>query len=260
MAKVISKDGTPIAYEKSGSGFPLILVDGALCSRDFGPMPKLAPLMAEHFTVFAYDRRGRNESGDTQPYAVEREIEDVEALIKEAGGSAYVFGISSGAALSLAATATGLNIPKLALYEPPFEVSGATGGSPKDMLPQLKTMVAEDRRGDAVKYFMKIVGVPSFGIFMMTLLPIWKKLKAVAHTLPYDITILDGFALPEDRARAIKVPTLVAAGTKTSEPIKMSVKRLSELIPDNQLKMLEGQTHNVSEKAIAPVLTAFFKS
>ena len=103
MATVISKDGTKIAYDKSGSGFPLILVDGALCSRDFGPMPKLAPLMAEHFTVFAYDRRGRNESGDTQPYALEREIEDIDALIKEAGGSAYVYGISSGAATAISA-------------------------------------------------------------------------------------------------------------------------------------------------------------
>ncbi|HZX59705.1 MAG TPA: alpha/beta hydrolase, partial [Mucilaginibacter sp.] len=238
MATVTSKDGTLIAYEKSGNGFPVILVDGALCSRSFGPMPKLAPLMAEHFTVYTYDRRGRNESGDTKPYATEREIEDIEALINEAGGSAYVFGISSGAALSLAAAAKGLGISKLALYEPPFEVPGATGGAPKDMLPQLKTMVAEDRRGDAVKYFMKVVGVPSFGIFVMTLLPIWKKLKAVAHTLPYDITILDGFVLPEDRAKAIKVPTLVAAGTKTSETLKRSVERLSELIPDNQLKML----------------------
>ncbi len=259
MATVISKDGTPIAYEKSGSGFPVILVDGALCSRSFGPMPKLAPLMAEHFTVYMYDRRGRNESGDTQPYAVEREIEDIDALIQAAGGLAYVFGISSGAALALAASAKGLNITKLALYEPPFEVPGATDGAPKDMLIQLKTMVAEDRPGDAVKYFMKVVGVPSFGIFMMTLLPIWKKLKAVAHTLPYDITILDGFALPEDRAKAIKVQTLVAAGTKTSEPLKKSVKRLSELIPGNQYKMLEGQTHNVSEKAIAPLLITFFE-
>ena len=260
MATVTSKDGTLIAYEKSGSGFPVILVDGALCSRSFGPMPKLAPLMAEHFTVYMYDRRGRNESGDTQPYAAEREIEDIAALIEEAGGAAYVFGISSGAALALAATAKGLNISKLALYEPPFEVPGATGGAPKDMLLQLKTMVAEDRRADAVKYFMKVVGVPSFGIFVMTLLPIWKKLKAVAHTLPYDITILDGFVLPEDRARAVKVPSLVSAGTKTSESLKGAVKRLSELIPDNQLKMLEGQTHNVSEKAIAPVLITFFKS
>ena len=259
MATVTSKDGTQIAYDKLGSGLPLILVDGALCSRDFGPMPKLATIMAEHFTVFMYDRRGRNQSGDTAPYAADREIEDLEALINEAGGSAYVYGISSGAALALAATAKGLNITKLALYEPPFEVPGTKSGAPKDMLPQLKTMVAEDRRGDAVKYFMKIVGVPSFGIFMMTLFPIWKKLKAVAHTLPYDITILDGFALPEDRAKAVKVPTLVAAGTKTSESISKSAKRLSELVPDSQLRMLEGQTHNVSEKAIAPVLIEFFQ-
>ena len=259
MATVTSKDGTQIAYEKTGSGLPLILVDGALCSRDFGPMPKLAPIMAEHFTVFMYDRRGRNESGDTNPYAPEREIEDISALIEEAGGSAYVYGISSGAALALAATAKGLNIPRLALYEPPFEVPGTKGGAPKDMLSQLQTMVAENRRGDAVKYFMKIVGVPSFGIFMMTLFPIWRKLKAVAHTLPYDIQILDGFTLPEDRAKSIGVPTLIAAGTKTSESIRNAAKRLSELVPDNQFKMLEGQTHNVSEKAIAPVLIEFFK-
>jgi pimeloyl-ACP methyl ester carboxylesterase len=145
------------------------------------------------------------------------------------------------------------------LYEPPFELPGITGGAPKDMLEQLKTMVAEDRRGDAVKYFMKVVGVPSFGIFLMTLFPIWKKLKAVAHTLPYDITIMDGFTLPEDRAKSIKVPTLITCGTKTSESIRKSAKYLSELVPGNQFKMLEGQTHNVSEKAIAPVLIEFFR-
>jgi pimeloyl-ACP methyl ester carboxylesterase len=259
MATVTSKDGTLIAYERSGSGFPLILVDGALCSRAFGPMPKLAQLMAEHFTVFAYDRRGRNESGDTQPYAVDREIEDIEALIAEAGGSAYVYGTSSGGALSLAAVDKGLNITKLALYEPPFEVPGEGKHAPKDMLQQLKTMVAEDRRADAVKYFMKIVGVPSFGIFMMTLFPIWKKLKAVAHTLPNDITILDGFAVPEERAKSVKIPTLIAAGTKTSESILKSAKRLAEIVPGNQFKLLEGQTHNVSEKVLAPVLIEFFK-
>jgi pimeloyl-ACP methyl ester carboxylesterase len=261
MATVISKDGTKIAYDKSGSGFPLILVDGALCSRDFGPMPKLAPLMAEHFTVFAYDRRGRNESGDTQPYALEREIKDIDALIKEASGSAYVYGISSGAALSLAAAAKGLNIPKLALYEPPFETSAAGHHAAKEALPHLKKLVAEDRRADAVKYFMKdLVGVPPFVVFMMTLFPIWKKLKAVAHTLPYDIAILDGFALPEERAKSVKTSTLVAGGTKSQVMLRNAVKKLAEVMPNNQFKMLEGQTHNVSEKAIGPVLIEFFKS
>ena len=259
MATVTSKDGTQIAYEKLGNGLPLILVDGALCSRAFGPMPKLAPILAQHFTVFMYDRRGRNESGDTQPYAPQREVEDLEALIKEAGGSAYVYGISSGAGLSLRAAASGLNITKLALYEPPFEVPGEKDGAPEDVLQQLQTRVAENRRGDTVKYFMKIVGVPRFGIFMMSLFPIFKKLKAVAHTLPYDIQIMDGFKMPEEKARLIKVPILVSAGTKTSEKIKKSAKWLSELIAQSRLEMLEGQTHNVSEKAIAPVLIDFFK-
>jgi len=259
MATVTSKDGTKIAYDKLGSGLPLILVDGALCSRDFGPMPKLAPIMAEHFTVYMYDRRGRNQSGDTPPYAPEREVEDLEAMINEAGGSAYVYGISSGAGLSIRAAAKGLNITRLALYEPPFEVPDEKKPAPKDVLQQLQKRVAENRRGDTVKYFMKLVGVPPFGIFMMTLFPIWKKLKAVAHTLPYDIQIMDGFKMPEECAKSIKIPTLVSAGTKTSESIKRSAKMLSELITGSKLKMLEGQTHNVSEKAMTPVLIEFFK-
>src|SRR5579863_4353544 len=120
MSSVLSKDGTSIAYERMGAGPSLILVDGALCSRVFGPMPKLAPLLAKHFTVFIYDRRGRGESGDTQPYAKERELEDIAALIKEAGGSACLYGASSGGALAIEAAASGLNIGKVAAYEPPY--------------------------------------------------------------------------------------------------------------------------------------------
>lgn len=261
MANVTSKDGTRIAYERSGNGFPLILVDGALCSRAFGPMPKLAPLLAEHFTVFMYDRRGRNESGDTAPYAMEREIGDMDALITEAGGSAYVYGISSGAALALAAAAAGLNITKLALYEPPFSVDEAGHHAPPDSLEQLQKRVDEDRRSDAVKYFMKdIIGIPAFGVFMMKLMPIWSKLKAVAHTLPYDISILDGFALPVDRARSVKIPALVSGGDKSQVTLQHAVKELARVMPNSRLEMLKGQSHNVSEKALAPLLINFFKS
>ncbi|HJP63565.1 MAG TPA: alpha/beta hydrolase [Mucilaginibacter sp.] len=259
MAQVTSKDGTLIAYEKSGKGFPLILVDGALCSRDFGPMPKLAKLLSENFTVISYDRRGRNESGDTKPYAVEREIEDIEALIGEAGGPAFVYGISSGAALALAAAASGLNITKLALYEPPFDVSDEGHHAPADSLAQLKAMITQDRRADAVKYFMKdIIGIPPIVVFMMTLFPIWKKLKAVAHTLPYDIAILDGFGLPEERAKSVKIPTLISGGDKSQLLLKNAVKKLAEVMSNSELRMLKGQTHNVSEKAIGPVLVNFF--
>lgn len=260
MKKAISKDGTPIAYDVTGSGSPLILVDGALCSRNFGPMPKLAPILAEHFTVFSYDRRGRNQSGDTKPYAAEREIEDIDALIKEAGGSAYVYGVSSGAALSIAAAAKGLNITKLALYEPPFRVDDEGHHAPADSLQQLQKMIAEDRRGDAVKFFMKdMVGVPGFAVFMMTLFPLWKKLKAVANTLPYDAELLGNMHLPEDKARSIKIPTLIAGGDKSQVMLQHSVKKLAEVIPNNRLEILPGQTHNVSEKAIAPLLISFFK-
>ncbi|HEY4197265.1 MAG TPA: alpha/beta hydrolase [Mucilaginibacter sp.] len=259
MKTVTSKDGTLIAYDQSGSGFPLILVDGALCSRAFGPMPELAQHLAANFMVINYDRRGRNESGDTKPYTIGREIEDIEALINEVGGSALVFGISSGAALALAAAASGLNIPKLAVYEPPFMVDEKYQ-PPADSLDRLKIMIDEDRRGDAVKFFMKdMVGVPAIAVFIMKLMPIFKKLKAVAHTLPYDVTILGDFSLPENMAASVKIPTLISGGDKSQVELQQAVKKLSEVMPDSKLQILKGQTHNVSAKVIAPILTEFFK-
>lgn len=261
MKKVASKDGTTIAYDQSGSGFPVILVDGALCSRNFGPMPKLAKLLAESFTVIHYDRRGRNDSSDTQPYAVEREIEDIEALINAAGGSAFVVGFSSGAGLALAAAASGLPIPRLALYEPPFMVDDEGHQPPADSLKQLKAMIAANQRADAVKFFMKdMIGLPGIAIFIMKLLPIWSKLKGVAHTLPYDVEIMGDYSLPEDKAASVKIPTLICGGDKSQITLQHAVKRLAEVMPDNQLKMLKGQTHNVSVKVIAPVLTEFFNN
>lgn len=261
MKQVTSKDGTIIAYDQSGSGSAVILVDGALCSRAFGPMPKLARLLAKNFRVINYDRRGRNESGDTKPYAAGREIEDIEALINSAGGSAFVVGFSSGAVLALAATASGLNIPKLALYEPPFMVDGQGHHPPTDALEQLKAMIAADRRADAVKFFMKdMVGIPGIFIFMMQLMPIWKKLKGVAHTLPYDVAIMGDYSLPEKLAASVKTPTLISGGDKSQITLQHAVKKLAEVMPDNKLQILKGQTHNVSVKVIAPVLTEFFKS
>ena len=258
--EVISKDGTRIAYEKSGSGPLLILVDGALCSRAFGPMPKLAQLLTGNFTVITYDRRGRNESSDTQPYSVEREIEDMEALINNNGGSTFVTGFSSGAALALAAAAHGLDITKLALYEPPFMVDDAGHHPPTDSLQQLQTMITENRRGDAVKFFMKdMVGLTAIFTFIMQLMPVWSKLKGVAHTLPYDVAILGDYSLPEKKAASVKMPTLISGGDKSQVTLQHAVKKLSEVMPNNELRMLKGQTHNVAGKAIAPVLIEFFK-
>jgi len=258
--EAISKDGTRIAYDKSGSGPLLILVDGALCSRAFGPMPKLAQLLTGNFTVITYDRRGRNESSDTQPYAVEREIEDLEALINDNGRSAFVTGFSSGAALAVAAAAQGLNITKLALYEPPFMVDEGHQ-PPADSLQQLQAMIAENRPGDAVQFFMKdMVGVPGLIVFIMKLTSVWSKLKNVAHTLPYDVAILGDFSLPRERAASVKTPTLISGGDKSPASMQEAVKKLSDVMPNSQLKMLKGQTHNVAGKAIAPVLIEFFEA
>src|SRR5260370_27506492 len=159
MKKVLSKDGTPIAFDRTGRGPAIILVDGALCYRASGPSGPVAALLAEKFTVFTYDRRGRGDSGNTPPYAVEREVEDIEALMNEAGGSAFVYGISSGAALALEAANHGLAIKKLALYEAPFIVDDSRPPIPKDYLVQLNDLISANRRGDAVKLLMQMVGV-----------------------------------------------------------------------------------------------------
>lgn len=260
MQKVISKDGAAIAYAKAGNGPVLVLVDGALCSRAFGPMPKLAKLLTNDFTVITYDRRGRNESADIKPYAVEREIEDIEALINSNGGSAFVVGFSSGAGLSLRAAAYGLNISKLALYEPPFMVDEEGHHPPADSLQQLQNMIAENRRGDAVKFFMKdMIGLPGIFTFIMKLTPVWSKLKGVAHTLPYDVAIMGDYSLPEKLVASIKTPALISGGDKSQVTLQHAVKRLSEIMPNNELTILKGQTHNVSVKVIAPVLIEFFK-
>lgn len=260
MKKVISRDGTAIAYDKSGNGPLVILVDGALCSRAFGPMPKLAKIMKENFTVITYDRRGRNESSDTKPYAADCEIEDIEALIDDNGGSAFVVGFSSGAALALSAAACGLNIPKLALYEPPFMVDDEGHHPPSDSLKQLQNMIEENRRGDAVKFFMKdMVGLPGIFTLIMKCTPVWSKLKSVAHTLPYDTAVMGDYSLPEKKAASVKTPALISGGDKSPVTLQHAVKRLSEVMPNNELQMLKGQTHNVSVKVIAPVLTEFFQ-
>jgi pimeloyl-ACP methyl ester carboxylesterase len=263
MSHVVSKDGTAIAFEKSGEGPPLILVDGALCYRASGPARPLAALLAGQFTVFTYDRRGRGESGNMPPYTVAREVEDVEALIKEAGGSAYVYGISSGAALALEAAKRGLRITKLAVYEAPFIVDDSRAPLPDDYLDRLKALVAANRRAAAVRFFMEAVGVPAVFIFLMRFMPAWPKLKAIAHTIVYDITILDGDQrgrpLSPTRWAGVTMPTLVAAGAKSPAWMRHGMEALRNVLPNAHHHLLEGQTHMVSPKALAPVLVEFFR-
>ncbi|MBZ0275033.1 MAG: alpha/beta hydrolase [Anaerolineae bacterium] len=258
MQTVTSKDGTRIAYESSGSGPALILVGGAFSERAFSGWIKLAAHLAERFTVINYDRRGRGDSADQQPYAIEREIEDLEALIHIAGGSPMVFGMSSGAVLALRAAASGLNISKLALYEPPF-VLDANRLPPADFASRLQDMVDANRRNEAVRYFMtKGMGVPAIFIWMMRFSPAWSRLKAVAHTLPYDITIMGdtvtGNPASIEPWRAVTTPTFVIDGEKSPESLRSASQALAQMMPNARYSSLEGQSHNVSMDVLASAL------
>ena len=265
MRTAISKDGTSIAYDELGEGPPLILVGGALNTRSFGPNGSLAPLLAERFTVINYDRRGKGESGDTPPWAVEREIEDLDALIESAGGSASVFGISSGAALALEAASRGLAIEKLALYEAPFIVDDSRPPLADDYLARLQGLVASDRPDDAIRLFMREgVGLPAVVVALMRFMPAWSKLRAVAHTLPYDAAIVydyqKGRPLPPEQWSSATMPTLVSAGGKSPDGMRNAMRELADVLPNAKYHTLEGQTHIVKAEALAPVLVEFFES
>jgi pimeloyl-ACP methyl ester carboxylesterase len=262
MRTVTSKDGTRIAFDRLGQGAPVILVDGALCHRNFGPMGALAPLLAPYFTVLMYDRRGRGESGDTLPYAVDREVEDIEALINEAGGSAFVYGISSGAALALEAAARlGDRIRKFAMYEAPYNSDEAARQASKVYAKQLREVLAADRRGDAVALFMQLVGAPAEQIEGMRHAPVWSMLEAAAPTLAYDNAVLgeDGSVLI-GRPAGVAVPALVMNGSASLAFMHHTAKALAEAMPDARHRVLEGQTHEVAAEVIAPVLVEFFSA
>src|SRR5215216_6825624 len=217
MATSLSKDGTRIAYDKTGQGPALILVAGAF--QDRMAMGAYAGPLSEQFTVYNYDRRGRGESTDTQPYAIEREIDDIDALIQEAGGAAFVFGGSSGAVLALDAAAHGLNITKLAAYEPPFVVDDSREPPPENIVDQLRDLIASGRRGDAAEIFMTRGSLmPADVVAGMRTQPFWPSVEAVAHTLVYDATIMEGTMrgspLPVDRWQDVSIPTLVIYGSE----------------------------------------------
>jgi pimeloyl-ACP methyl ester carboxylesterase len=260
---VTSHDGTTIAFDRTGSGPALILVDGALCTRAFGPSGPLAEQLASQFTVYSYDRRGRGDSGDTAPYAVEREIEDLAAVIEEAGGSAHLWGISSGAVLALEAARRGLPVEKLALYEAPVIVDATRSPVPADFAAHLTELAAAERRGEAVQYFMrKAVALPAPFVALMRVMPMWSKLKKVAHTLRYDAAVVEGLqagrALPTERWSALDVETLVIDGAKSPEWMRNGNRALADAIPGSRHRRLDGQTHMVKPKVLAPVLADFY--
>lgn len=261
MAQVTSRDGTGIAFEQSGRGPAVILVDGALCSRASGPMRGLAALLAEQFTVYAYDRRGRNESGDTQPYAVDREVEDLEALIDAAGSSACLYGASSGGALALlAASKLGPKVRKVAGYEAPYDAEPTARRRMRDYAKDLTEALAAGRRGDAVEHFMRLVGVPADQVVGMRQSPYWSALEAIAPTLAYDSAIMGDGAPPLEQAASIAVPALLLNGGASPTFMGASADALAAVMPQAERRVLPNQRHDASAEALAPVLADFFGS
>ena len=259
---VTSQDGTNIAFDVQGDGPPLILVDGAMTTRGGESRPQLMALLAPHFTVYSYDRRGRGESGDTRPYAVGREIDDVDALIEHAGGRAYLFGHSSGGCLALDAAGTlGRDtVTRVAVYEAPWNDDPAVQEPWHEYLDGLSEALAGGRRGDAVALFMRYVGTPAEQVAGMRRAPFWAGLEAIAPTLAYDHTEIMGpsAAVPRQKLAQVTVPVLSICGGASPAFMCATARTISEAVGDGEGLTLEGQTHAVQPAVLAPALVEFF--
>lgn len=263
MQTATSKDGTKIAYDKLGQGQSVIIVDGATGSRAAGYSRKLAELLAKNFTVYYYDRRGRGDSTDTQPFTVGREIEDIEALIDDAGGTAFLVGFSSGACLAFeAALALDSKVDKLALFEPPYNDDKASIPEWHAYTKKINELDKAGKYGEMFVEFMNLVGVPQEMIDNMKKSPMWPGLESVAHTLLYDAAEIGvDRAVPVERAKKLVVPTLLLDGEKNLQIMPfmhVTADTLAQAIPNAKRITLAGQGHDVAAEAIGPKLVEFF--
>lgn len=261
MNVTTSKDGTQIAYEQRGDGPALLLVSGALNTRTSGSWPALIDLLAPKLSLYCHDRRGRGDSGDTLPYAVAREIEDMEALIDEVGGVASLYGHSSGGCLVLeAAAALGTKVGKVALYEAPYNDDRAAQQAWGEYIDGLTQALGDGRRGDAVALFMRYLGMPVEQVDEMRHAPFWPDFEAIAPTLAYDHTAIVGRtgAVPVERLAAVLTPTLVMCGNSSFPFMRTTAQTIADALPNSELLVLDGQSHDVQPQVLAPVLTEFF--
>lgn len=261
MPVVTSADGTSIAYSVDGAGPRVVLVDGAMCHRTLGPAPKLVPMLSDRFTVVSYDRRGRGESSNSEPYAVQREIEDLAAVLTATGPSAMVLGMSSGAVLALQAVAAGLPITRLALFEPPFvAAAGAECVPPADAHQVLTDLVARGANGEAIKYFLtRIFGMPAAAVAMFGLFrSMWNETKATAASLPHEIEIMGDWQPPTQFLESIQIPTLAICGEKSPGKLRAAYAGVRAANPAITGAELPRQGHNVSMNVLAPVVSEFF--
>jgi pimeloyl-ACP methyl ester carboxylesterase len=259
MSDVTSKDGTTIAYDQSGSGPAVVIVGCVLGDRS--QQAPLAALLAPRFTVFNYDRRGHGASGNTAPYAVEREFEDLAAILDAAGGSAYVYGTSGPGVLALyAAGSLAPKIRKLAIWEPPFILEGSGRQAPKDYQQRLASLMAEGRRGDMVElFFVEAVGMPAEFVAQMRQAPWWPMQEAMAPTLIQNAEIMGDFSLPAERMAKVTTPALVIDGAETPW-LSYAAQAVADAVPHAERRTISGQPHNVAPEAMVPVLEKYFSS
>lgn len=262
MNKATSADGTEIAYDTYGDGPPVVLISGAFSTRTHQVVNTFAELLSPSLTVYAYDRRGRGDSGDIAPYAVQREVEDLAAVIDAAGGSASVYGLASGATLAFEAAAAGLAITKLALQEPPYVAGDDEPRTPPRFADELAEACADGRRGDAVALFMtRQLGIPAEAIADMRHSLTWETLEALAHTLAYDATITGDGSVPAERAAAVRAETIVIAGANSPEWMRTGARAIADVIPGAKYRPLEGMDHfSMDPNTVAPVLVEFLRN
>ena len=262
MPFVTSKDGTRIGYSVAGSGPAIVLVDGAMCWREMGPATPLAAELKDRFTVYTYDRRGRGESGDTKPYATQREIEDLQAVIEAAGGSVAIYAISSGVILALEAANTIPGITGMVLYEAPIFTDGSRKPVPADYVQRMDRLVASGDNAGAVKHFMQNgIAIPWYGILMMQLFGMFRKMAPVGPTLPYDTAFVNPLwtyrPIPPNRWPNVTMPVLAMGGSKSDAWMQNAQRAIAANLPNARHKTLEGQNHMVAATAIAPAIKEF---
>jgi pimeloyl-ACP methyl ester carboxylesterase len=254
---VTSADGSTIAYEKTGNGPAVIVIGGAFATRQSSA--GLAPLLAAHFSVYAYDRRGRGESSQASPYAVEREVEDLAALIEVAGGSANLYGHSSGGMLALEAAARGLPLDHVAVYEVPYTETPAGYGSVQEWRSTVEGALEAEDRDAAAKAFLRGTGADDATLAMMATTPWWPGMLGIAHTLPHDLALMGDGSVPAERMRRIAVPTVLLYGADSPEWAGKAAEALAAVIPGSTSVAMHGQTHNADPAAVAPAVMDFFR-
>lgn len=257
MHKVVSRDGTTIAYAKAGQGPPLVLVGGAF--RDHTIFDPIVSLVAPHCTTFAYDRRGRGESGDAPEWSLEREIDDLAAVVAEAGGEAVVFGGSNGAILALEAGLAGVPITRMALMEPPYlHAHPSSPRPPADFAAQLDELLRQERRGEAAEYLLRHqTGFSDEEIAAWKASPMWASNEALAHTLAYDAAVVGVDPVPVERLRGLQVPALMCISDGTSDWLRAAAELAAAALPRSSTVTLPGLWHRVHPEALAPVLVEF---